>query len=108
MGDRVAFSYMFTSAPGTYPGSSAMQFVDTNQSSSELPVLLVNSLKLWMRAYEDFVALVIEIAALSDSLKVFRCILLRFENLPVRSIRRQFLSSRGFEDRRGDSGCGIH
>ena len=97
MGDRVAFSYMFTSAPGTYPGSSAMQFVDTNQSSSELPMLLVNSLKLWMRAYEDPLTLVVEVSTLDDFLEVFGSVFLWPKQLPAWAISGQFLSSGDLE-----------
>lgn len=71
----LAFVDISTSAPGTRPGLSAVHFVDTNQGSSKLPVLLVNSLEVRMRVYEDPLTLVIEVRALGDLLKIFQGVL---------------------------------
>jgi len=68
---------IFTSAPGTRPGLSAVHFVDTNQGSSKLPVLLVNKLEVRMRVYEDLLPLVIEVRAFGDLLEIFQSVLFR-------------------------------
>jgi len=68
---------IFTSAPGTRPGLSAVHFVDTNQGSFKLPVLLVNNLEVRMRVYEDLLTLVIEVRAFGDLLEIFQNVLFR-------------------------------
>ena len=60
-------------------------------------MLFVNDLEVGMSPDEDSLALVIEIRALRDLLKVFRSVFLRPKHLPARSVIYQFLSLSGLE-----------
>ena len=65
----LAFVNVLAPAFGTALAFNRVDLVDTKRGTFESSVPFVDSLEMRMRAYEDFVALVIEIAALSDLLE---------------------------------------